>query len=495
MRAAGARMETKQTAERSASTNCSVESASPPDERGISSGRSTTRHGRVYSVPDALALGLALTAAGIIAWFARGWFFYHDDWNIIFYRRSGGVHAFFAPYLDNLFAGVIFLYRVLFATVGLRHIGPYIGVELTLHILCAGLLYVYLRRRGVLPWLCLSILAVLLLLGSGWQAMVWLACAGFVIPLIAMLGILLLWDSKLRRADLFAFMLACVGLLSHATSVPILLGLIVASIGTGLRPTRLAALGLPLVGWAFWFLAVRPTLLPPASLRHIAGSAPPSRSISLAHLDLNLLGPWLWHSLEGSLGALAGKPNSAVVALLVGFFGAGLLAWALIRRQLGWRTLGMMIAVLGFWCSGWVASANEIVSPTASRYLYPGAVFLLMLIGECLRGINVKAPVAALTVVLVALILSSNVDQLRVNSDVASAQFARAKVALADLEGCRGRLAPTFRFPPDLSSLEGGTTSAAFGVRAGPFWAATAALGKPVPAVSPRHDPLCPETM
>jgi hypothetical protein len=439
---------------------------------------------KAWPLPLAVAAEVCLSvlAAGAIAWLGRDRLFFQDEWGLIFYRRSGGASAYFAAFHGHLFAGVVAIYNILFATVGLRHYGAYLGVEIALNLVCASLLFCYAYRRGLGGPLAVVASSFLVLLGPAFAVLFWLASAGFVIAIICFLATLLIWDSGLRGANVMSAVLACVALGSHGTGVPIVLGLLVASLGHGRSARRLLALGLPLVGWAAWFTTVRRTLLTPASLRLIAGAAPNGDVGTFgSHLTSQLLPlpAWLFNSAAGALSALVGRPGWTPVGVLIGMaLAAGLVLTFRNGTLDRWRAVGACVAVVGFWLFTGV-SRQQVSSPSASRYLYPGVALLLVVFVECARTVRLRSSVIAVVAMIAAISLGVHVGVLRTESQSTARSFARERTALSLLESCRGRVSP------GLVTVQG--------VPAGPFWAATKALGDPVTPAPPRHDALCPD--
>ena len=375
------------------------------------------------------------------------------------------------------------IYNVLFATVGLRHHGAYIAVEIALNLLCALLLFIYALRRGVSPYLAVAASSVLVLLGPAWEDLFWLAGSGFVIAVICLLGILLAWDGRIRGAEVVTFVLACVALGSHDTGVPLVVGLAVASLGGERKLRKLLALGVPLVGWIVWFTALRVHISTPAALRAVPGAARHgdvgtvgSFTAHLAHLPA-----WLFYAGARAFGALAGHPTWTAPGIVLALATLGAGAWAWRRGTLDrWRAAGIAAAVVGFWVATGV-SRSTISSPSASRFLYPGVALLVLLLVECARAFPLGKIAVAVVCLLAVGSLAVHVDVLRQQSAATASVFAHERTTLSWLESCRGRISPSTVVVQDAP--------------AGPFWAATAVLGNPVPPVPPDIDPLCPPGM
>jgi len=116
--------------------------------------------------------------------------FFLDEWTFIVSRRPWDVGLILLPQNGYLTVIPIIVWKVLFATVGLRSYVPYEAVLLATHVTVVLLLFVLIRRRsGDLPALAAS--ATLLFLGSGAENIVyafqinWVGSAAF--GLLAML--------------------------------------------------------------------------------------------------------------------------------------------------------------------------------------------------------------------------------------------------------------------------------------------------------------------
>ncbi len=64
--------------------------------------------------------------------------FFYDEWAFILTRRGGGLGTYLDPHNGHLALFPVIVYKVLFATVGLRHYTPYRVVEIALHLLAAS---------------------------------------------------------------------------------------------------------------------------------------------------------------------------------------------------------------------------------------------------------------------------------------------------------------------------------------------------------------------
>jgi hypothetical protein len=114
---------------------------------------------------------LALIALVLLVWLGRDMTFYHDDWALIL-KRDLSINGILAPHNEHLIATLVVLYRVLIATVGLGSYWPYLGVTFALHLAVAGLVYFIVKREASAGW-ALGAMAVMLVLGSGGDDILW----------------------------------------------------------------------------------------------------------------------------------------------------------------------------------------------------------------------------------------------------------------------------------------------------------------------------------
>jgi hypothetical protein len=441
---------------------------------------------RASRIPwDWAAFGVAAcTAIVVIAYFARGWTFFYDEWGVINYRRTGGLSAFLAPLNGHLVAIPVAVYRLLFSTVGLSSYTPYRWVQITAHVAVCALLFAYARRRlpGVLAVVCV---VPVLFLGQAWEVLFWMMNLGFAFPLIALLGILLLarsdgrWSGP-RRAGLLGVALASSGL-----------GIAVAATAFTERALRrrwkdVAWLTLPTAVYAAWFLFYRPHANTPAALRVIPGAAPHGDvgALGVSSGSLRHVPAYIFHvadsAASGLLGAQAssGQPHLYWLVLVVGLIAAGLI----LTRRISSTFAAALVGAGVFWLLASLARA-EVQQPYASRYIYPGAVFIVLMIIEAWSGFTwtrLRSPRRRNVLVLVlsaavAVVAISGTLRMRYIGNSAAKAFARTQVALARLQCPSHPLAPTFMPAPSQLPVDYGT-----------YLAAIRDLGSPVPATTLR---------
>lgn len=315
--------------------------------------------------------GLAVFVAGAIVtvvWLSlleRGLTFFYDEWDFIdahqysywwFVWQPHGGHPSMVPYT---------VYWVLLSTFGIRSYWPYL-VVLTLVILLVGGLVFALLRRVVHPALAAAAAVVVMLMGPGWQDLLWAFQIGFLGSIAAGLGALLLLDRGTRRAHLAACGCLFVSVACSAVGVPFLAGIVIELCWR--RQWRLLWVpALPLAGFGIWYVLVD---------RQQGATTIPR------------IGKGIHYVLQAaadSFGSLVGSNLSVgtVVGLIAAI--AALIAVAALRRDAG-RLLMATASVLVFW--GLTVSARGATLPIASRYLIPGDVLLILGLGEVVRGMG-----------------------------------------------------------------------------------------------------------
>ncbi|HEX2679787.1 MAG TPA: hypothetical protein VHQ03_00675, partial [Candidatus Dormibacteraeota bacterium] len=118
-----------------------------------------------------VGLGAALVGAWLL-WLTRGYTFFYDEWTFIFTAPDWTLNTYFQPHNEHpsmLFRAV---YVVLLNTVGLRSYIPYMTVDVLLHLANVWLLFEVVRR-GAGDLVGLGAAALLLVLGRGWEDMLW----------------------------------------------------------------------------------------------------------------------------------------------------------------------------------------------------------------------------------------------------------------------------------------------------------------------------------
>jgi hypothetical protein len=312
----------------------------------------------------------ALAGCSAILWLARGYTFYFDewtfilsapDWNALTYLQPHNVHPAMLPRL---------IYSAMLETIGLRAYWPYMVVLLALHAASVLLLFELVRRRaGDLIGLACG--AILLMLGGGWENLLWAFQMSFVGSVACGLGMLLALEAPPSRRRMPLATALLVGSLMFS-GVGLFFGITAAVIlaATKGRRKELAWLAPVAVAFAAWFLVYGRNGAPPN---------PPSSSANVLVLPLYTL--WGMGESAAALigeGGLFGPPLLLLAAGVVGF------AWW--KGGLNPLALGAAAGLVTFYVVTGLSRAQLGYEQSgAGRYVYVGAVFWLIMLADAGR--------------------------------------------------------------------------------------------------------------
>ena len=185
-------------------------------------------------------------ALAILVWLGRDMTFYHDEYALLLLRDLS-LPGLFAPHNEHLIATLVLLYRTLIATVGTVSYWPYLGVTFALHVVVAAIVYVVVRRETTAAW-ALGAMAVMLLLGSGGDDILWAFQSGIVGATAAGMAAVVVAP---RRPALAAVLLT-IGLATSGAALAFLVGTALHLVLT--RPRALVWLALPVGLYLAWYV-------------------------------------------------------------------------------------------------------------------------------------------------------------------------------------------------------------------------------------------------
>lgn len=364
-------------------------------------------------------------AAAILLYKTHGLTFYYDEWAFVLRRHPLSTDALLQPHNEHLVLLPVLVYKVLFAVFGLRDYAPFVSAVIAINLLCGGLMFVYVRRR--LGDVCaLAAASALVLLGPAWEAITWPFEISLLGPLAAGLGMLLALERHDLKGDLLASALLLGALASSAVAIPVFLTAAVeVALGTD-RWRRMARVLLaPGLLYGLWYLLYGRSQLVASNLLE----AP----------------RFMWDSSAAAMTALTGTTPAYGPPLVLGL--VFLVAWRLTRARPVhprlWTALAFAGAFFGLTGLGRVGLAG----PADSRYLYPGAVVLLVVMAETGRGLTLGRRAAMGIALLVAVVVVSNLGTLRQSDRMQEfTNFVAPKLRMLEL--ARGTVDPAFR--PDM---------------------------------------------
>jgi hypothetical protein len=337
----------------------------------------------------------AVEAAAVPLWLlhARSLWFFADEWDFLAGRTGGDLGDLFRPHNSHWSTLPILAYRFLWWLVGLRSYLPYVALLVLLHVTAAALLRIVMRRAGVGPWIATAAASAFALFGSGYQNIVWAFQIGFTGALVLGLTHLLLadHDGPIDRRDWLGCLAGLAALLCSGVGVTMAVVVGVATLirrGWRIAALHVAPLGLVYVVW--W-----------VSIGNEPQETGPVRAVELARFVRNGV-----QGVFGALGQLTGSGVALGILLVVGL----VLAWARLDRPQLRRCAAAPVALLlgvivflvlsGIWRVGFLGPE----SARASRYLHPGAAFVLPAIAVAadavVRRWRLLAPVVLLLLVV-----------------------------------------------------------------------------------------------
>jgi hypothetical protein len=382
-------------------------------------------------------LGVAmLAAAALILYLNRGTTFYADELSRVLAGPSFDFRYVIEPHAGHLTATSNLVVQGM-----LRVFGPDYAAFRVLAIipmlLSAGLLYALAKPRiGALPALAPAF--VLLFFGSAWELVV--VPFGFGVILGTALGLasLLVLERQDRAGDIGASTFLCLSVVTFSVGLAFVVGVAISVL---LRPDRLRRawiflipLGL-YVAWWLWALtaagssgedlkAANVLLVPSFVVDSFAAV-----TASIAGLGYNFTDPT--GNIEAGWGRIL-----AVVAV----------AALLLRIKRGsvpssvWSALGITLAL---WTLGGLV-AGVLRDPTAPRYMYAGAVAVLLVATAAASRIRFSRLGLAALFAACGISLATNIALLRDGASFVRDYSTEIRADLAMAELARDHLDPNF---------------------------------------------------
>jgi hypothetical protein len=325
-----------------------------------------------------------VVAVTLNLWETRGQIFFSDEWGrLLFY--NGGFETLLRGYSGHLVVLHALLYRGLLDAFGADSYLPFRITEALL-LGAAGLLFYALARSRYETWPCVFATLVLLFLGSAFEVVATPYGIVMLLPVTLGLAALVCLVRLPGRGDLPGCLLLVAAVASQSVGLAFLVGaavLLVQQSGRGAIARLWVVLvpGALYVAWFAWSRLTGPDVPDPVQGHNL--TQVPSSVVEVCAAGLAAI-----TGLFGSSGFAGNVPFD----LTAGYLALGLLIIAAVWRvRSGWaprRDVWVPIAIaLTFWALiGMVA--NIARGPTASRYLFPSAVFLLLIVLELVRGLG-----------------------------------------------------------------------------------------------------------
>lgn len=316
-----------------------------------------------------IVVALAILAAAGILWLSGVYTFYFDEWDFILSAPDWSWASILQPHNEHPVMLTRLIYAALLSTVGLRSYVPYMLVLLALHATSAVLLFELVRRRaGDLVGLAFA--AALLVLGAGWEDLLWAFQIAFVGSVASGLGMMLALESPSTPRRLAAAALLTASLMF--SGIGLFFGAVAAT-RLALDPARRREL--------LWFAPVAVAFAAWYVTYGQSGTAtvpPPGAS------NLLLLPAYFAWAMAGAVAGIMGVTGLPALAVLVA--GAGAVGYAWWRGRPDAFALSTAAGLVAFYVVTGLSRAQLGFDQGASgRYVYVGAVFWLILLGDAAR--------------------------------------------------------------------------------------------------------------
>jgi hypothetical protein len=414
-----------------------------------------------------LVFGVALAVMAIVLVVAQ-WrvTFFQDTFAFLLDRQPWTPDSFLSSHNEHIVVLPVAITKVLLEVFGMTSNLPEQVVMGITVLGAATLLLVWLRRR-LDPWLATIGATLFLFLGSAWPTILWPFENEFTLPICFGLAALLFLDREDARGDAWACAMLVLATISGSLGVCFL---VAAFVDVVLRHRER--------GWGRAYVFVVPLLL---YLLWFAGWGHETEHHMTFENVLN--SPvYVLEGFASALDSLAGLSTIPINSPGQNDWGRPLLVAAIALVAFGqWRRPGFS---RGFWVVSaaavtyWLlASFNYIPGREASatRYVYAGAVFVLLMAAELLRPWPFSRRALWVAGAVALLAIGPNLAKMKEGGAWEKEQSVLTRADLAALEIARPTVPPTFT----LASVEVAGTASLGVVEAGKYFEAVDRWGSP----------------
>ena len=408
-------------------------SAAPPRSAEHDSGVLRTSGGRTIAdirLPRAglVAIGIAGIAVVVVLYWARNLNFYFDEYSFLLNSLDWTWSSYWHPILEHWVTLSALAYRGELAVFGMRTHLPFEAALALLNAAVALLLFALIRRRSG-DLLALAAMALVLFMGQGYENIL----QPFQISVVgsAFFGLMAQWllEHDGHRRRLLAAVALVAGLMCSG------FGLFFAfAVAVRLAVERRwwagpEVLGPPALAYAAWFLTFGS-----AGLNHLGWPHDAQTTWTLVAFTA--------HGVGATFAAVLGAdPNGAELWLLVP--AAAVLVWWRRRRVEPLALASAAALVVQFLLIGLERSQLGIHQAAAPRYLQSGAVFALVVLADCLRGLPWRLPWRPVFVVALAAAFTFSAIDLQAS--------ARGLETVEGIQNAELQTVALFRSAPDLN--------------------------------------------
>jgi hypothetical protein len=347
----------------------------------------------VAARPHGVLVASVLIAVTLNLWETRGQTFFSDEWGRLMFYNGGGLETVLRGHSGHLVALHALFYKGLLDVFGAGTYLPFRIAEALLVAAC-GLLFYALARSRAEPWPCLLATLVLLSLGSAFEVLATPYGIVILLPVAFGLAALVCLERFPGQGDLPACLLLIAAVASQSVGLAFVVGVTVVLVQQSGRAAvaRLWVVLTPgalYVAWFAWSRLTGPEIPDPVQLHNVTHLPLTVVKVCAAGLAA-ISGLFGGSGFEGGVQFEHVQPKEFHLA--AGYLLLGLLvvaaAWRVRRGSTPAREVWVAIALaLTFWALVAMV-AGGARAPRVSRYLYPSAVFLLLILLELVRGIR-----------------------------------------------------------------------------------------------------------
>lgn len=388
-----------------------------------------------------LAIALAISATWLLL-AGRGLTFHGDE--ILYYanlvNKDGvisplyGLEYLFAPHNGHLVLLGRLAYEGLFTVAGSDY-GVFRGAEVLGVLSCAVLFFILAARRTA-PLVALALSIVLAFFGYANETLMWPFDLHTVYSAALGLGAFLALEREDRRGDVVGCVLLTLSVLMLEVGLAFAVGVGVLVLLRPDRRRRLWIFLLPLALYAVWWL----------------WAAHFDQPSEVLFSNVRLVPSELVNALAAIFGCLLGLNPTGAEARpeVVGVTAAGTVAAGFALAGLVYRvrkgdvppTLWAFLATV---VAYWLTMAAGGRPPDSTRYVFVGAVLVLLVVVDALRGVRFGPLGIAAFFVVVALAIPSHVQKLYDgrNPELEVSRVTGSEYAMLDLLG-PGEVDPGF---------------------------------------------------
>jgi hypothetical protein len=373
----------------------------------------------------------ATVATVVLLHAARGLNWFYDEWQWILDRRTGSIDDLLANHNGHLNLLPVLAYKAGWTLFGLTDYTPFLAAVVLLHVVTCLLLFTYLRPRTP-AWFAVAATIVILFLGRAWQDLLWPFQIQYVGAVAGGLAALLLLDRSDRAGDIGASLCLAAAVACSGVGLPFALAIVLELVLRREAWRRLWVPCAPLVLYGVWYLAY--------------GEAQAKSS------NVHLVPSYTARAGAASIGALAGTDMDNGRYLVGGLV---VLVIVIIHRRgrMSPRFAAVLALAVGYWTLTGLSRA-QLQEPDASRYLYPGAIFVVLVLAE-LHGrtplARTRPVIACLAIVLLATMgysIHGNLHELNAGAAGLRDTSRVLEAELGALEAIRTHVRPDFRPDP-----------------------------------------------